>query len=164
MKLSMERSSAGLSLMFRCQRVYSARTFITTRRCICLPISQHSGTSRLTTPNFNKLYKSCLCYNGQRAVSFWGTYKVTEWNKAVSEAEKIVGYPTSFMSLRCLLSDELSNVAMQMRKLVGTNHPILKTARWYCFPTCQVYMCVCMLCSINWSVKLVDSAAWSTHL
>ena len=61
--------------------------------------------------------------------SFWGTSKVTEWSKAVSEAEKIVGYPTSFMSLRCLLSDELSNVAMQMRKLVGTKHPLLKTAR-----------------------------------
>ncbi|XP_039207053.1 all trans-polyprenyl-diphosphate synthase PDSS2 isoform X2 [Crotalus tigris] len=50
------------------------------------------------------------------------------WSKVVSEAEKIVGYPTSFMSLRCLLSDELSNIAMQLRKLVGTNHPLLNTA------------------------------------
>lgn len=47
----------------------------------------------------------------------------------MSEAEKIVGYPTSFMSLRCLLSDELSNIAMQVRKLVGTQHPLLTTAR-----------------------------------
>ncbi|XP_054578140.1 all trans-polyprenyl-diphosphate synthase PDSS2 isoform X1 [Eptesicus fuscus] len=52
------------------------------------------------------------------------------WNQVVSEAEKIVGYPTSFMSLRCLLSDELSNIAMQVRKLVGTRHPLLTTARW----------------------------------
>ncbi|XP_045429273.1 all trans-polyprenyl-diphosphate synthase PDSS2 isoform X1 [Pipistrellus kuhlii] len=52
------------------------------------------------------------------------------WNQVVSEAEKIVGYPTSFMSLRCLLSDELSNIAMQVRKLVGTQHPLLTTARW----------------------------------
>ncbi|KAK3098719.1 hypothetical protein FSP39_022387 [Pinctada imbricata] len=58
----------------------------------------------------------------------WGS-KPDEWNKAVSDAEKIVGYPTSFMSLRCLLSDEFSNIAMHMRKLVGTKHPILKTAR-----------------------------------
>nr|XP_055246688.1 all trans-polyprenyl-diphosphate synthase PDSS2 isoform X3 [Gorilla gorilla gorilla] len=50
------------------------------------------------------------------------------WNQVVSEAEKIVGYPTSFMSLRCLLSDELSNIAMQVRKLVGTQHPLLITA------------------------------------
>lgn len=49
----------------------------------------------------------------------------------VSEAEKIVGYPTSFMSLRCLLSDELSNIAMQVRKLVGTQHPLLTTARGF---------------------------------
>ncbi|XP_058163205.1 all trans-polyprenyl-diphosphate synthase PDSS2 isoform X2 [Dasypus novemcinctus] len=52
----------------------------------------------------------------------------THWNQVVSEAEKIVGYPTSFMSLRCLLSDELSNIAMQVRKLVGTRHPLLTTA------------------------------------
>lgn len=51
------------------------------------------------------------------------------WSQVVSEAEKIVGYPTSFMSLRCLLSDELSNIAMQVRKLVGTQHPLLTTAR-----------------------------------
>ncbi|XP_030892704.1 decaprenyl-diphosphate synthase subunit 2-like [Leptonychotes weddellii] len=51
------------------------------------------------------------------------------WNQVVSDAEKIVGYPTSFMSLRCLLSDELSNIAMQVRKLVGTQHPLLTTAR-----------------------------------
>ncbi|XP_055981067.1 all trans-polyprenyl-diphosphate synthase PDSS2 [Sorex fumeus] len=53
----------------------------------------------------------------------------SHWNQVVSEAEKIVGYPTSFMSLRCLLSDELSNIAMQVRKLVGTRHPLLTTAR-----------------------------------
>lgn len=51
------------------------------------------------------------------------------WSQVVLEAEKIVGYPTSFMSLRCLLSDELSNIAMQVRKLVGTKHPLLDTAR-----------------------------------
>ncbi|XP_064026229.1 all trans-polyprenyl-diphosphate synthase PDSS2 isoform X2 [Pogoniulus pusillus] len=51
------------------------------------------------------------------------------WSEVVSEAEKIVGYPTSFMSLRCLLSDELSNIAMQVRKLAGTKHPLLDTAR-----------------------------------
>ncbi|XP_076661853.1 decaprenyl diphosphate synthase subunit 2 [Halictus rubicundus] len=52
-----------------------------------------------------------------------------DWNKAVSEAEKIVGYPTSFLSLRWLLSDEIANVALHLRKLVGSNHPVLKTAK-----------------------------------
>lgn len=52
-----------------------------------------------------------------------------DWDRAVSEAEKIVGYPTSFLSLRWLLSDEVANVAMHLRKLVGTDHPLLKTAK-----------------------------------
>ena len=52
-----------------------------------------------------------------------------DWNKAVSEAEKIVGYPTSFLSLRWLLSDEIANIALHLRKLVGSNHPLLKTAK-----------------------------------
>lgn len=52
-----------------------------------------------------------------------------DWNRAVSEAEKIVGYPTSFLSLRWLLSDEIANVALHLRKLIGSNHPLLKTAK-----------------------------------
>ncbi|XP_055373304.1 all trans-polyprenyl-diphosphate synthase PDSS2 [Condylostylus longicornis] len=53
-----------------------------------------------------------------------------DWNRAVSEAERIVGYPTSFLSLRWLLSDEIANVALHLRKLVGSNHPLLKTAKY----------------------------------
>ena len=56
-----------------------------------------------------------------------------DWNRAVSEAEKIVGYPTSFLSLRWLLSDEIANVALHLRKLVGSNHPLLKTAKYVQF-------------------------------
>lgn len=50
-------------------------------------------------------------------------------NRAVSEAEKIVGYPTSFLSLRWLLSDEIANVILHLRKLIACNHPLLKTAK-----------------------------------
>ncbi|GAB1597917.1 decaprenyl-diphosphate synthase subunit 2-like, partial [Argonauta hians] len=64
-----------------------------------------------------------------RMISSWRKNSSSDWKKAVSEAEKVVGYPTSFLSLRYLLSDELSNVALQMRKLVGTRHPLLKTAK-----------------------------------
>uniref|UniRef100_A0A0P4WB96 Decaprenyl-diphosphate synthase subunit 2 n=1 Tax=Scylla olivacea TaxID=85551 RepID=A0A0P4WB96_SCYOL len=52
-----------------------------------------------------------------------------DWNRAVSDAEKIVGYPTSYLTLRSLLSDEMSNIAVHMRKLVGSSHPLLKTAK-----------------------------------
>ena len=77
-----------------------------------------------------KLFSNFGHTQSGRRTSVWGSSsRVTDWNRAVSEAEKIVGYSTSFLNLRCLLSDELSNVAMQMRKLVGTGHPLLKTAR-----------------------------------
>nr|XP_019940086.1 PREDICTED: decaprenyl-diphosphate synthase subunit 2 isoform X1 [Paralichthys olivaceus] len=70
---------------------------------------------------------------GQRTLSLFSSSGTSNWSKVVSEAEKIVGYPTSFMSLRCLLSDELSNVAMHVRKLVGTQHPLLSTARGFVY-------------------------------
>uniref|UniRef100_A0A2K6SQ82 Decaprenyl diphosphate synthase subunit 2 n=1 Tax=Saimiri boliviensis boliviensis TaxID=39432 RepID=A0A2K6SQ82_SAIBB len=74
------------------------------------------------SPSFDTIF-SVGSWRGQSSRS------PAHWNQVVSEAEKIVGYPTSFMSLRCLLSDELSNIAMQVRKLVGTQHPLLTTAR-----------------------------------
>ncbi|XP_045502799.1 all trans-polyprenyl-diphosphate synthase PDSS2-like [Colias croceus] len=52
-----------------------------------------------------------------------------QWSKVIKDAEKIVGYPTSFMNLRWLLSDEFANLAMHLRKIVGSNHPIMKTAK-----------------------------------
>ena len=56
----------------------------------------------------------------------------TDWNKIMSEAEKIVGYPT-FLSLETpfyqLSSDETANFALlHLRKLVGSHHPSLKKA------------------------------------
>ncbi|XP_070972698.1 all trans-polyprenyl-diphosphate synthase PDSS2-like [Oncorhynchus clarkii lewisi] len=74
-----------------------------------------------------------LLNRGQRNISLFSNTTPSNWNKVVSDAEKIVGYPTSFMSLRCLLSDELSNVAMHVRKLVGTKHPLLNTARGFVY-------------------------------
>ena len=52
-----------------------------------------------------------------------------EWNRALSEAEKIVGYQTSYLSLRYLLSDEITNLALHMRKLVGSSHPLVETGK-----------------------------------
>lgn len=79
---------------------------------------------------FTEKYKSnAAVFIFSRQISLWSSKKTTEWNKAVSDAEKLVGYPTSLMGLRCFLSDEISNVARQMRKLVGSKHPLLETTR-----------------------------------
>lgn len=45
---------------------------------------------------------------------------LAQWGKVIREAEKIVGYPTSFMNLRWLLSDEFANLAMHLRTVVST--------------------------------------------
>lgn len=52
-----------------------------------------------------------------------------EWKNLLTRAEKIVGYPTSFLNLRYLVSDEVANVAVLLRKLMLTNHPLISTAK-----------------------------------
>lgn len=74
-------------------------------------------------------YRQISCYSNVQYAKHAHDQK-PDWNRAVSEAEKIVGYPTSFLSLRWLLSDEIANVALHLRKLVGSNHPLLKTAKY----------------------------------
>ncbi|KAI8424756.1 hypothetical protein MSG28_006704 [Choristoneura fumiferana] len=52
-----------------------------------------------------------------------------DWREVVSEAEQMVGFPTSFLNLRWLFNDEIANTAVHLRKLVATNHPLLKSAK-----------------------------------
>jgi len=52
----------------------------------------------------------------------------TDWNKTMSEAKKIIGYSTSFLNLK-LLNDEIGSIALHLKKLVGSNHSVLKTAK-----------------------------------
>lgn len=51
------------------------------------------------------------------------------YNKVISEAEKIVGHSTSFLSLKCLMNDEVADIASHIRKLMGTSHPLINTAK-----------------------------------
>ena len=50
-------------------------------------------------------------------------------DKAVSQAEKIIGFPTSYLNIRALLGDELSTMATHVRKLTSLKHPLFSTAR-----------------------------------
>lgn len=52
------------------------------------------------------------------------------WNRIVSEAEKLVGYSGSYLSAQHLLSDEIAQVALNVRKLISSGHPLLKTAKY----------------------------------
>ena len=55
--------------------------------------------------------------------------RAANWSSIVSDAERLVGYSGSYLSLRYLLSDEMATVALSARKLIGTKHPLLGTVR-----------------------------------
>ena len=71
----------------------------------------------------------CLTVSSLRYGKVATNVQNSDWNRAVSEAERIVGYPTSFLNLRWILNDEIANVALHLRKIIGSNHPLLKTAK-----------------------------------
>ena len=52
-----------------------------------------------------------------------------EWDRALTEAEKCVGHQTSFVSLRYLMNDEVTNWGEHMQKLEGSEHPMYNAAR-----------------------------------
>ena len=52
-----------------------------------------------------------------------------EWNRAVVSAENLVGFPTSAIQLRSLFNDEVTSMSGHMKKLMGSDHPILKTLK-----------------------------------
>ncbi|XP_050358894.1 all trans-polyprenyl-diphosphate synthase PDSS2-like [Nymphalis io] len=61
----------------------------------------------------------------------------SNWSNIIREAEKVVGYPTSFMNLRCLLSDEFANLALYLRKLIGSNKLVMQTAKNVLYGDCK---------------------------
>lgn len=90
-----------------------------------LPFKISNLFSRLNC-NFgcvNKLYKGrSVEVSGKNNCIVLSRSKSSEidWRDAVSEAERIVGYPTSFLNLRWLFNDEIANTAIHLRKLVST--------------------------------------------
>ena len=98
-------------------------------RCLGIPSSTFTFTQSKYLHLSTSLCNSESLASKPAATSTTTTTTKHDWNRAVSEAERIVGYPTSFLSLRWLLSDEIANVALHLRKLVGSNHPLLTTAK-----------------------------------
>ncbi|XP_014363977.2 all trans-polyprenyl-diphosphate synthase PDSS2 [Papilio machaon] len=78
---------------------------------------------------FQKRYESTMANLTKDEILILLRPPFTNWSNITREAEKVVGYPTSFMNLRCLLSDEFANLALYLRKLVGSNHLVMQTAK-----------------------------------
>lgn len=53
----------------------------------------------------------------------------SDYSSAIKQAEKIIGYPTSFLNLRWIINDEIANIATHIRRLLASKHPLLKSAR-----------------------------------
>lgn len=51
------------------------------------------------------------------------------WDDAMSQAENIVGDSSNFSSLQKWVSGEFNNITKYLQKLIGTNHPMLETAK-----------------------------------
>ena len=70
----------------------------------------------------------------QNNVNFAACYSVQtvklpkqhEWNRAIASAERLVGFPTSAYHLKTLFSED-ANVTEHVRKLMGSDHPVLKS-------------------------------------
>jgi len=52
-----------------------------------------------------------------------------EWNRAIAHAEKLVGFPTSVFHLQSLMTDDVTSMTSHLRKLMTSDHPILKTVK-----------------------------------
>ncbi len=55
--------------------------------------------------------------------------KQHEWNKAVAEAERLVGFPTSLNSLQLVMNDDSISMTAYIKKLMASDHPVLKTVK-----------------------------------
>lgn len=55
--------------------------------------------------------------------------KVSDWDRAIEEAVKCVGYQTPYLTLRYLTNDDDVKWIDHMKKLEGSNHPMSETAK-----------------------------------
>lgn len=51
------------------------------------------------------------------------------WDDAMIKAESIVGDASNFSNLQHLVSNEFTSITKYLHKLIGTNHPMLETAK-----------------------------------
>lgn len=55
--------------------------------------------------------------------------KISSFESAIINAESIVGYQASYLTLRHLLNDEMSNLGPHMRQFVSSGHPLVETCK-----------------------------------
>ncbi|OQR71628.1 decaprenyl-diphosphate synthase subunit 2-like [Tropilaelaps mercedesae] len=56
-------------------------------------------------------------------------HRHAQWHRAISNAEKVVGAPSSTFTWKLLTSETGIGAAGHLRKLLGTTHPVIKTIK-----------------------------------
>ena len=105
-----------------------------------------------------KLYSKTMSTNASKVQTI-KLPKQHEWNRAVSHAEKLVGFPSSAFHLQTLMSDDVTGITEHMRKLMGSDHPVLKSLKRLVIHGGQV----CINCINSFNLHYVLSLALS-HL
>jgi hypothetical protein len=98
------------------RKLYSTKKMIFSSLKVCQVSSAHNICSTSST---NEKVKANARKNEIKP----------EWDRALSEGEKCVGHQKSFLSLRYLMNDEVTNWGEHMQKLEGSNHPMYDAAR-----------------------------------
>lgn len=76
--------------------------------------------------NFSASSQFCDKITATQSVS---VTKISDWDRAVEEAVKCVGYQTPYLTLRYLTNDQDVKWLDHMKKLEGSKHPMSATAR-----------------------------------
>jgi hypothetical protein len=83
-----------------------------------IKLVKYVSTYSLYAENKSKaLFKNNLMINQNSIARFSLNYNPDgqKWSKILMKAEKIVGYPTSFLNLRYLVSDEVAHFAQLLK-------------------------------------------------
>ena len=81
-------------------------------------------TAKQTIPCIGAFHVTASCFGPQIPLP-----RQRDWNRAVASAEKLVGFPTSVVHLQTLMTDDVTSMATHLRKLMTSDHPILKTIK-----------------------------------
>lgn len=90
-----------------------------------------SGTTHgLSRPGVVACLRSFLASSSSSSPSSYISFpRSHQWNKSVSEAEKLVGFPTSMLSFQNLMDNDVTSMTSHVKKLLGSGHPLLKTLK-----------------------------------
>lgn len=73
--------------------------------------------------------KRKLQANSMRSASILYPTTSQRWDNAMVEAETMVGNSSDFSNLHKMVSGEFTSITKYLQKLIGTNHPMLETAK-----------------------------------